>query len=556
MITNSIEDDSKVIEVASKFSLLVLLTQFGKTFVSVNKIISEISQDPEAGRSVHIVFSMNTLLNNAQFASRLDSVENEYGKGSVCVFASKYDGKYRHVKSIGELQGLCFDTLTCPSVIIMCSNTVRYENAVDFIKVLDRNKNFGFIKRVHCYYDELHKYISETVRSQIEETHNLEIVKGIMAMTASPDKIFKKEGFWSKLQLIYLSNFNQIDYAGVNDMIFNCIDDYFPNPYVRPGIFEFDLLDRDTVGFIKHVLKKHPELLNDGSRVFIPAHVRRVGHNSLRDLIFKLKDNSIVVVINGVEKTLQYKDLSTGCLKTLPLSVTKPVEEVCETISKLITLHKLQNRPLVITGFLCVGMGQTLTHKSLGSFTAAIFSHLDLTNDELYQLFGRITGRMKDWGAGIYIQTQVYCPTKVMQRCQVMEECARQMAIEHNGDVVTQEDYRQPMYELGSAGAATIENIRPVKEKKDKAVDTDKDYRVFDTLEEAIKFGKDVLNVKFHKRSNDAPKELRKKNKGNNPTPTMLVDRMWGIDENTKARMCITDEKKWCVYWRPSHHVK
>jgi hypothetical protein len=553
MITNSIEYASKA-EVASKFSLLVLLTQFGKTFVSVNKIISEISQDPETGRSVHIVFSMNTLLNNAQFASRLDSVENEYGKGSVCVFASKYDGKYRHVKSINELQGLCFDTLTCPSVIIMCSNTVRYEDAFKFIKVLDRNKVYGFIKRVHCYYDELHKYISETVRSQIEETHNLEIVKGIMAMTASPDKIFKKEGFWSKLQLIYLSNFNQIDYAGVNDMIFNCIDDYFPNPYVRPGIFEFNLLDRDTIGFIEHVLKKHPELLNDGSRVFIPAHVQRVGHNSLRDLIFEIKDNSIVVVINGVEKTLQYKE--SGDIKTLPLSVTKTGEEVCETISKLITQHELQNRPLVMTGFLCVGMGQTLTHKSLGSFTAAIFSHLDLTNDELYQLFGRITGRMKGWGADKYIQTQVYCPTKVMQRCQVMEECARQMAIEHNGDVVTQEDYRQPMYELGSAGAATIENIRPVKEKKDKAVDTDKDYRVFDTQEEAIKFGKDVLNVKFNKRSTEAPKELRKKNNGNNPTPTMLIGRMWGIDENTKARMCITDEKKWCVYWRPSHHLK
>ena len=198
------------------------------------------------------------------------------------------------------------------------------------------------------------------------------------------------------------------------------------------------------------------------TRSFIPAHTRRTSHNTVRDLVFSINNSVVVVVINGFEKTLQYKDC-LGHTKTLAL--TSEDEEVCETIARLVLQHNLQNRPLVITGLLCVGMGQTLTHRSLGSFTSAIFGHLDLTNDEIYQLFGRITGRMKEWGDK-YIQTQVYCPTSTMNRCIVMEECARNMACEHNGEVVSQKDYRAPMNVMGEAGQSAIENIRIPKKKQ------------------------------------------------------------------------------------------
>jgi len=86
-----------IIEQACKFILCVLLTQLGKTFTAINRITTEIEQDDEFGRSIHIVFTMNTLLNNKQFAKRLEIIENTYGKGSICVFASKYDGKYKRL---------------------------------------------------------------------------------------------------------------------------------------------------------------------------------------------------------------------------------------------------------------------------------------------------------------------------------------------------------------------------------------------------------------------------------------------------------------------------
>lgn len=540
-----------MLESTSKFVLCVLRTQLGKTFTAESKIRAEIKQDDELGRSIHLIFTMNTLFNNKQFAKRLEKIEKEYGKGSVCVFASKYSGKYKHVKDRNGLVGLCAEKTTCPRVVVMCSNTIRYDDGIKFMKTLNEN-NINRIVRVFAYYDELHQYINETLRGQIEEIHDLDVVKGITGLTASPDKIWEKDGcgFWSKIKLIHLDNLSDSNYVGYKDMIFNRIDDFFENPYIRPHPFDFDEMDKQTIGFITKVLKQYPEILGDNTRSFIPGHIRRSGHNAIKDLIFSINNNAIVVIVNGIDKNLEYKDCS-GNTKTLRLASED--EELCETISRLVFHHNLQNRPIVITGLLCVGMGQTLTHKSLGSFTSAIFGHLDLTNDEIYQLFGRITGRMKDWGDK-YIQTQVYCPTIIMNRCTAMEECARHMASDHNGEVVTQEHYREPMTEMGEVGQSAIENIRIPKKKKQvkhKGEDTDKDCYTFDSQEEAISYAKTELGAKFNKRTtSDAPKELQ--TNGKNPSTEELLKRMWGINDKNCVRMIPTLNGKWCVYWRPS----
>ena len=442
-------------EESCKLILCVLLTQYGKTFTTIARIAAELTQDVELGRSIHIVFTMNTLLNNKQFAKRLDTIEDMFGKGSVCIFASEYTGKtYTHVRSRSELQGLCFDIKTCPLVIVMCSNTRRYDDGFQFLKLIDANKT-NFV-RAFAYYDELHKYITDLVRAQIEEINSLKIVKGIVALTATPDKIWKDSGFWSRLPLIKLDNFNDSDYAGFNDMVYNCIDDSIKIP---EDIQKSRLLgdcDKQVVAFAEYVLEKNPGIIRPGSRTFIPGHNRRASHNYIRDAVFKINDQAVAVVLNGIEKNLKFKN-DSGSFETVPL--IDGDSEVCQVISKRIKHYKLENRPLVITGFLCVGMGQTLTCSSLGSFTSAIFGHMDLTNDEIYQLFGRITGRMKGWGDK-YVETQVYCPTVIMHRCNVMEQCARNMAVENNGSLVTRKDYLDHMDTMGPIGKVAKDNIR------------------------------------------------------------------------------------------------
>jgi len=446
------------VEMTCKFVLCVLLTQMGKTFTTIGRILEELTRDEENGRSIHLVWTMNTLLNNTQFANRLRIIEAQYGEGSVVIFASKYAGTYKHVKNPNELKGICFDSYTCPRVIVMCSNDIRFSDGFDFINIL--NSNETNIKRVFAYYDELHQYITDKLREQIEQIDKMSIVHGIMGMTATPDRILLKSGYWALIQMIILDNFNETDYAGVSNMNFHKIDDYFPDNYKRPAPFDFELHDNETLGFLRHVLDKHPHILANNARVFIPGHIRRLGHQSIRREIFKRCNNAVVIVLNGEEKTLEY--YKNDIISTINL--TSPSEEVCVTIARRINELKLQGRPVIITGYLCVGMGQTLIEKSGGPFTSAIFSHLSLTNDEIYQLFGRLTGRSKDWET--YVPTDVFCPTKIMYRIIGMETCAKNLAMEYNGELINESIYNAPLAAMGVVGKVTLENIRLKKEKK------------------------------------------------------------------------------------------
>jgi len=524
---------------ATKFTLCVLPTQFGKTFTAIEYMNTEISWDREEGKSIHIVYTMNTLLNNDQYAKRLENIENEYGKGSVCIFNSKkYTGKYKHVKTLLELQGLCFDISTCPRIIVMCSNKIRYTDGFKFIKVLNNQRN---IQRLFMYYDELHEYIEQgELRSQIEEIHNFPILRGIMATTATPEKITRETGFWSKLRLLRLKNFNDEDYVGHGDVNFNCTDDFFEMPYVRPRGFAYQELEDQTIGNIQHILAQNPHILAENTRSFIPAHKKTSGHARVRQIVFELNDQSVVVVINGLEKSMQFKD-ENGRLITL--SMISNSEEICETISKKVIDYNLQGRPIVITGFLCVGMGQTLTHRNLGSFTSAIFGHLDLSNDEIYQLFGRITGRMKSWST--YVQTTVYCPSVIMTRCGVMEKCVRNMIENYNGETITRDDYMQPIIEE----KATEENIRKPKkiaEKKQKD-ESDFEYRVLDNFEEAKSFCLATFGSRIQKKSG-YPKSLVHCGELI-PSIEYLINRKWGLGGKNKFRAFPTESNKWVVYW-------
>jgi hypothetical protein len=499
-----------VIEFISKFVLCIIATQMGKTFIAIKNIMTEIENDKEGnlGRSVHIVFTMNTLLNNDQFTKRLESIEETYGKGSVCVFASKYKGAYTHVTKELELVGYFFeDSQKCPRIIVMCGNKIRFTDGVNFITTLNKklqdDHNFH-IKRVFVYYDEIHAVINEKLRSQIEEIHNLDIVKSITGFTATPPDIWKPHTdwpttFWSAINIIKLGDYNHCDYAGYNDMDFHCIDDYFDeDPYVRPSPFNHDELDKQIIGFIEHVLTKNPQILGDNTRSFIPAQRRRIGHNAIRDLIFKLNNKAVVVILNGVDKTIEYNNCS-GIRIIFDLKREKLLnEEVCQTIKRIVLDNNLQNCSIVITGLLCVGMGQTLTHIDTGSFTSAIFGHMDHTNDQMYQLFGRVTGRMKLWGDK-YTRTQIYCPTTIKNRCKVMEMCAMNIIKEHNGDTITYDDYMAPV-EMCSEGMSVMENIRK-KKKNNKMIPKDKhtEYDItelhddkdelYNKLKNIIKFG-------------------------------------------------------------------
>lgn len=496
-----------------KLCLCVLRTQQGKTFVAINKISDHIEEDERNGKKgVHVVHTMNTLLSNQQFCIRLKELEIKYGKGTICILSSNKLGSYKyvtkdkdnkkiicqytHVKKFEDLKDLCErghliedaiknkgrkrydnDTIS-PKVIVICSNTKRFEDMKGFLKTIDNEQDrYGFDK-AYVYYDELHAYINDTLRSQIMEINKLTIVKSILAMTATPYNIFDKDSeLWSKIQIIELDDYTAPDYIGVDDMTWHNKDEYIEPLHTMVGLSEMNKNIQQIVGFVHNVIENHPGILQDNTRTFIPAHKNTVSHDAIRDLIFEKNKGAVVVVINGKDKSLTYFDdseikqtemLISKIKKAKPSdSVSEPLEdpkELCGIMTDMIDRLNLTNRPLVVTGFICVSMGQTLTHPESGSFTSAIFSHLSFSNDELYQLFGRTTGRMRDWVT--YVKTQIYCPTITENRIRAWEECCKKMASEAmKGQVVSREDFIQPLEGLGDVGIDAIKNLPKEKKK-------------------------------------------------------------------------------------------
>ena len=440
----------------NKFNLCVLPTQMGKTFVIINRIKENLLNDCARGRSLHIVFTMNTLLNNKQFSNRLGCFNDTYGSKTICVFTSLYKGPYVHINNTQKLNNLfaCTkengkeDSDNMPRILIACSNNIRFNNCFDFVSKLSGEN--AEVKRVFIYFDELHKYISNSkfnIRKNIEEINNLPIVSGLYGMTASPNNLWSANnaGYWSKIKIINISEqYYDDNYIGVNDVTFVCdarkagdAGDAGGGPNFAND--EFRENERFTINFIVKTLKNYPDILSDDSRVFIPVNVRRKTHNYIRDHVFKVRPESIVITLNGVDKHIQYYNADDECI-TIPIEFNKG--ELGDLIADHIDKNALKGRPIVFIGFNCVGMGQTLVSEKLGNFTSAIFGYNNILNDKMYQLFGRITGRFRDWEK--YEKTVVYTTQMCKNISYIMEKCAKNIAINHNDKLLDNAKYLEP----------------------------------------------------------------------------------------------------------------
>tara|TARA_B100000795_G_scaffold268098_1_gene254317 strand:- start:2362 stop:3669 length:1308 start_codon:yes stop_codon:yes gene_type:complete len=416
----------------------------GKTFVTINKILEEIKHDPSKGRSVHFVLTMNTLLNNKQFANRLSDIKEEHGQNSVAIFTSTYNGDLTHIDSLCKLIRFSKDSDKMPKIIVACSNHRRFIDCFNYMEFI--NKTETSVKRSFIYFDELHKYIKSkniNIRGNIEKMDNYDIVHGIMAMTATPDVLWKKsnedvDDYWSKIAIINIDKHNENNYFGWKDMEFYHSKFVLEEDSNEENLYYNELYN---IKYAEAIIHKNPEILIEGSRSFIPATRKRKTHNLIRKIVMKANPECVVVTLNGVEKNICYFDKEGKCEK---IDIVFKSGELGDIIALHLHENMIFNRPLVVTGYLCVGMGQTLVSKDLGVFTTAIFGYSKITNDNLYQLFGRITGRIKNWTDNT-IKIKVFCSKINSTICNKMEECAKNIVAKHNGVQLGNDKYREPI---------------------------------------------------------------------------------------------------------------
>jgi hypothetical protein len=444
-----------------------------------------------------------------------------------------------------------------PRIVIACSNTKRFNDCFDIIYKL--NEGNTDVKRVFVYFDELHKYIKNTacnIRKHIENINDLDIVSELYAMSASPNNIWSdnKMGFWSNINILQIDNYYDTDYIGYNDIHFTCYGDNDEayrstknTDYIDKGFKDSEIF---TINFIKDTLIKYPEILSKYSRVFIPANMRRVSHNYLREHLFAYEPSCVIVMLNGIEKSIQYIG-NDGDIISKPLILKEG--ELGDLIADYMDSNNISDRPLVYTGFICVGMGQTLVSEKLGSFTAAIFGYDNILNDTMYQLFGRITGRFKNWKT-CKEPTRAYCTKMCNNICQVMEECAKNVVKRHGGKKLDSNKYLEP-FNNG-------DKITGIYQLKNNFEEKDAEYFTYpkfaDSMLEVSKMLCDIFHIKIELEEDPVKyfydiegyyitKYLKKYN-------GKKSDELKGEDRHTEANiasinaMYIKDENKICKY--------
>jgi len=193
--------------------------------------------------------------------------------------------------------------------------------------------------------------------------------------------------------------------------------------------------------FAATVYDEHPRVFGHMARVFVPGYRERDTHYAVRDTLQEKDPEIVVVVLNGENKRVYYYENPEDCEyepKSVEL-IPEGMEEVCDTIARIITNLNLLERPIVWTGNICVSMGQTLAHETVGSFTSVLINTHAMDASALYQLLGRATGRYLGWGIDMY--PTVYSPIEVKNVCEELESAAKKLAQDFSGKEVTQDMY-------------------------------------------------------------------------------------------------------------------
>lgn len=440
---------------SNKLHCLVLPTQKGKTF----EVIKHIEKHDKI---LSVIYTQNSKLANTQFAGRLKSFENANGEGTVVIFNSskkRHANDFKHVNNQDALLGYIrtreLEDLPRCKVIVMCNNSKRHQDGMKVVNMMSKKGHYN----INLYFDEFHKYINPKLRNMIQKIYSNPGLKEIWAITATPKKSWWPTGhkMWNKFKIIDVDKILDPCYVMLKHHNYKLIEmsilngqDYCPgHKYGSEPIRPL----KDVEAYIDHVISENPEILSANKMVFAPAKRARETHRKVREIIWAHNKDAVVVTLNGENKTLEFINHDDIDQTELIPSVEN---EIPQLVNSILKDKNLTDRCVVYTGYELVSMGQTLTSEESGPFTDAIVSHSDVSDDDIYQLMGRTTGRMREWET--FRQTTVYCPLKTRHRAIKRENQAIDMASNYGGKEATVHDYNKD-HEKAKQKKPTIEAI-------------------------------------------------------------------------------------------------
>jgi hypothetical protein len=495
-----------------RFVLISKPEQSGKTFIMLQKMIQFSNEycdiDASVKKVVNFIFCDNSLLLVKQTSKRVGCDMKSFNlNNEVYVEFSSRDGAVNNIDKI-TTDILLQDIRN----IICCSNSKRIKSICKCIESFNASPNTTEKYEFKIWLDEADryiKYIDNHFKPLVDEHDNVHVY----CMTATPERLFKT---YNQMNVLPIEKTTRPDYHGWVD-----------NNRI---ILEHS---SDTVAFVHHVLNKYVDqhTMCKGSKWYIPGNHKKETHHMIKDLL--LLRGFAVFVINGDGITLSLPPSNTiEGIKTIHEHKT---EELNKQIMRMYHENKVERFPVAITGKICVGRGISIMSPEF-IFDYAILSNCTNKADAS-QNAGRTKGNIKTWP--MYKPIIVYTTKKFDAVATELEIKSRNLA------------------ELAYKNDEVYSSIITKQEFKDIGDDraSDFDHKEFETDKAAINWVLKTFNYNMSKSPPEAPKTLRT-NDDKNPTLEYVIRRKWGLKKNTTAiRKIQLDNKKVCVYWRPSTMV-
>jgi hypothetical protein len=404
-----------------KIHLICRPTQLKKTFATILKIKRESDK-------MHIIFSKDTGIARDQFGNRLSDEKTilTYNIGSKLKNRPK-KGTFKNAKTmIYEVEN---GHIECPDCVLMCTSITgkRMNDLKDMINMAFKINR----RRVNIYFDESQENEAGTSRVR-EAWKNDDSVSEIVYITATPRKLLKSQPDGVFVENCPLDPEDLEYYRGTDSEIFEYRDlsdthdgDIRFDEFVTKKLMPLHAMipdGRDITFFrtLYYTLLDNRYILEEPKKyTFLPAKIKTSTHLITKEIVLELNKKAVVVILNGNGKTLDFwlYDDNTGrtiSTEATGVSIYEHEDDAKITIDKLIAKrlveHNLTERPVVITGNLCVGSSQTLisaedekNDPKLPPFDYAIFCPGIVSyrlekdgsikgSDRASQIIGRLTG--------------------------------------------------------------------------------------------------------------------------------------------------------------------
>lgn len=437
--------------------LIVKPEQSGKTQLMIDMMINNFETSEN---DFHILFCDNKILLVNQTHSRVTISLN--GNREILHLSTSDKA---NVSSIHEVYSKIMDTTRPKKVggLTMCSNHVRESDAEVLIHRLNREIEVGRLNigKIYVWVDEADCY--SNICNKIDTLQNIYPNLHLYMLTATPfDKLPQ-----TVINVLPMDQTRSENYCGWNDSDLN--------------LHIFDLDHMGTIEFADHILHANQHLIQPGKKFFIPAESLKESHKKMKDLLCN-KYHFHTIIINGDGIIVyspdgrlydKYNKVSLPHDPSRVRKFDKNIDELLPILRRIYSELKLDQVPVAITGYICMGRGITIIAQDF-QIDTGILSHAP-DRPSASQMGGRLKKNGRQWEN--LVIPDVFTTKKFNQYAIDMETLSSTLAIvakekqQREGTTILNGDDIQSIY----TDSSSVTTTKPIKATRRKKSDIEKD---------------------------------------------------------------------------------